>query len=287
MITGQGDIDLAIQSLKHDATDFITKPINDDVLEIALRKVFERISTRRRIKAYTENLETLVNEILGLSHTIKTIAGGLEGGTFVLDKGIELDHREYVRQGWDMVRASVERIKELSLGLLNYTKASVLDYKFCDPNRPAKEVYELVKRRAEQYGIHLKLDLAQNLKDFFMDPEGIHRCLLNLVTNAIDAVIDKGPDNSEKEVILKTKRLHGGGVEYRVLDNGPGIEEEIKGELFKRFITTKGATGTGVGLMITKKIIDAHNGFMEFESAKDAGTEFIIRLPTTEDPSKS
>ena len=141
MITGHGDINLAIQSLKHEATDFITKPINDDVLEIALKRVHERISMRRKIRAYTENLETLVDEILGLSHTIKAVAGGLEGGSFVLEKGIELDHKEYVHQGWEMLRTSVERIKDLSLGLLNYTKPSVLDCRLCDPNRPAKEVF--------------------------------------------------------------------------------------------------------------------------------------------------
>jgi signal transduction histidine kinase len=239
---------------------------------------------RRKIRAYTENLETLVDEILGLSHTIKAVAGGLEGGSFVLEKGIELDHKEYVHQGWDMLRTSVERIKDLSLGLLNFTKPSVLDYQLCDPNKPAKEVFEIVKSRAEQHGIHLKLDLAQDLKAFFLDPEGIHRCLLNLVTNAIEAVIDEDLSDRRKKVVLKTERVHGWGVEYRVLDSGYGIEEEAKENIFKSLFTTKGTTGTGVGLMITKKIIDAHNGTIEFESAKGAGTKFIIRLPQTGDP---
>ena len=284
MITGHGDIDLAIQSLKHEATDFITKPINDDVLEIALRRIQERISMKRRIRAYTENLETLVDEILGLSHTIKAIAGGLEGGSFVLEKGIELDHKEYVHQGWEMLRTSVERIKDLSLGFLNYTKPSLLDCQLCDPNKPAKEVFEIVKSRAEQHGIHLTLELAQNLEFLFLDPEGIHRSLLNLVTNAIDALIDEDTIEKRKEVVLKTEKVPGWGVEYLVLDNGCGIEEEAKENIFQSFFTTKGTTGTGVGLMLTKKIIDAHSGMVEFESTKGAGTKFIIRLPQTRDP---
>ena len=116
MITGYGDIDLAIRSLKYEATDFITKPINDDVLEIALKRAHEKITMNQKIREYTENLENLVHEILGLSHTIKTIAGGLEGGKFVLEKGLDLDHKDYVKQGWDMIRLSVEKVKELSLG---------------------------------------------------------------------------------------------------------------------------------------------------------------------------
>jgi signal transduction histidine kinase len=287
MITGHGDIDLAIQSLKHEATDFITKPISDNVLEIALNRVNERISMKRKIRAYTESLETLVDEIIGLSHTIKAVAGGLEGGSFVLEKGIELDHREYVQQGWEMLRTSVERIKDLSLGFLNYSKPSPLNCRLVDPNRLVKEVFEIVKSRAEQHGIHLTLELAQDLKALFLDPEGIHRCLLNLATNAIDAFIDEDLSDRRKEIVLKSERVHGWGVEYLVSDNGCGIKEDAKEKIFNSFFTTKGTTGTGVGLMITKKIIDAHHGTIEFESTEGAGTKFIIRLPQTADPTNS
>ena len=62
MFTGHGDMGLAIKSLKNDATDFVTKPINDEVLEIALKRARERISMRRQIREYTENLERLVAE---------------------------------------------------------------------------------------------------------------------------------------------------------------------------------------------------------------------------------
>ena len=97
MITGHGDMELAIRSLKHEATDFVTKPINDDVLEIALKRAHEKISMRERLKEYTENLESLVLEksarlielerqaavgqtIDGLSDAMKSIGGDLENG---------------------------------------------------------------------------------------------------------------------------------------------------------------------------------------------------------------
>jgi YesN/AraC family two-component response regulator len=109
MITGHGDMDLAIQSLKSDATDFITKPINKDALEVALRRANEKIALKTKLKEYTENLEKLVEEktkklveaerfaavgqtVAGLAHAIKNVAGGLKGGTFVLEKGIELNN---------------------------------------------------------------------------------------------------------------------------------------------------------------------------------------------------
>jgi len=109
MITGHGDMELAIRSLKYDATDFITKPINDDALEIALKRANEKITLKTRLREHTENLEQLVREktkklveaerlaavgqtVAGLAHAIKNITGGLTGGTFVLDKGFQLNN---------------------------------------------------------------------------------------------------------------------------------------------------------------------------------------------------
>lgn len=296
MITGHGDINLAIKSLKFEATDFVTKPINDEVLEIALKRCRERISMRQQIRAYTENLEQLVEEkteklleaerlaavgqtVAGLSHAIKNIAGGLKGGAFVLEKGIELDNKKYLLQGWEMVKGNVDKIKNLSLDLLNYAKAVEVNYQLCDPNTPAKEVGDLMTPTARERKIDLKVILDPGLKPFWFDPEGIHRCLLNLVANAMDACMDCEPCGHEKEVILETVRRDGWSVEYRVSDNCCGMENEIREKIFQSFFTTKGTRGTGIGLMITKKTVDGHEGIIEAESEKGVGSTFIIKLP--------
>jgi FixJ family two-component response regulator len=103
MITGHGDIDLAIKSLKLEATDFITKPINDELLEIALKRARERISSRQKIREHTENLERLVREqserlvkaerliaagqaVEGLSSAMKNITKDIEGGLTYLNE---------------------------------------------------------------------------------------------------------------------------------------------------------------------------------------------------------
>jgi signal transduction histidine kinase len=296
MLTGHGDMDLAIKSLKLEATDFITKPIKNDVLEIALKRALERFSMRQQLREYTENLEGLVREktaklvtaermaavgetIAGLSHAIKNIAGGLEGGTFVLEKGIELDNKQYIHQGWEAVRVSFEKIRELSVDLLNYAKFTDLSYSLSDPNQPAKEVVELLRSRADEHGIDLKIDLSPDLQPVWLDPVAIHHCLLNLVTNAMEATLSDNSASQPKKVLLMTTKPEGWGVEYRVVDNGCGIEKEAREKIFSSFFSTKGATGTGIGLMITKKIIDDHGGVIEFETKKGAGTKFIIRIP--------
>lgn len=296
MITGHGDIDLAIKSLKFEATDFVTKPVNDDVLEIALKRAEERISMKRQIREYTENLEHLVEEksrklvetermaavgqtIAGLSHAIKNIASGLKGGIFVLEKGMDLNDKKYLKEGWEMVKGNVEKIKNLSLDLLNYGKSPGAAYRLCDPNAPAIEVVNLMKQRAPEHSIELIADLAGDLKPLYFDPEGIHRCILNLVANAIDACESENTESRVREVTVRTLKSKGWGAEYQVIDNCGGMPHEIQNQVFKNFFSTKGSFGTGIGLMLTKKIIDEHKGFIGFESQEGSGSKFIIRLP--------
>ncbi|MDX2455526.1 sensor histidine kinase [Desulfosarcina sp.] len=296
MLTGHGDMDLAIESLKFQATDFITKPISDDALTVALQRAGERLEMRRQLKAYTENLEHLVEEksrqlieaerlaavgetVAGLSHTIKNITGGLDGGMFVLGKGIELEDAAYLKQGWELVRGNVDRIKTLSLDLLNFAKTDRLEYRQVNPEQPAREVFDLMQSRAQDHGMDLILDVAAGLAPTQMDPEGIHQCLLNLVTNAIDACVDTEPGDGAQRITLSVRPLADGGISYQVADTCCGMDERTKARLFQRFFSTKGERGTGIGLMLTRTIVHRHNGTIDVTSQPGRGACFTINLP--------
>lgn len=295
MITGHGDINLAIKSLKFEATDFITKPIHDEALDIAMQRAWERLTLKRQLQSYTENLEQLVAEktrrlvaaerlaavgetVAGLSHAIKNISGGLSGGSFVLEQGLELDNREYLLDGWQMLKKNIDKITALSVDLLDYAKADRLHYRACHPNGPMDEVAELMKEKAAGLNVVLKIDRDDSLASIICDPDAIHRCLLNLVTNALEACSDE-PDSPEtREVRLQSRAVAEGGVEYRVTDNCGGIPSAHQEKLFNPFFSTKGRTGTGIGLMLTKKIVDKHGGEIGVQSAAGK-TDFTIRLP--------
>lgn len=296
MLTGHGDMNLAIKSLKHDAIDFITKPIYDEALEIALKRACERIEMKRRIKDYTLNLEQMVAEksrqlldaerlaavgetVAGLSHAIKNITGGLEGGMFVLEKGIELENKEFLEKGWKMVGGNVDRIKKLSLDLLNFAKADQMEYKEIDPKEIVKDVFDLMKPKAEENGIDFIVDLDETVPMFRLDTDGIHRCLLNLVTNAIDACIDTDPCGKAQTIILKLRRSGSDHLEFQVEDTCGGMEKALQEKMFQRFFTTKGKQGTGIGLMLTKKIVGRHNGTVSVQSKKGGGSCFTISIP--------
>ncbi len=300
MITGHGDMDLAIKSVKYEATDFVTKPINDEILEIALQRAQERIAMRRKLDAYTHNLEQLVRDkteqlveaermaaigqtVAGLSHAIKNITGGLKGGAFVLEKGIELGEQKYLLQGWEMIKGNVDKITNLSLDLLNYAKDSRPEFQECDPLKPMREIVELMRPRARELGIDLRTQLEKDIGTCFFDPDLIHHSLLNLVTNALDACINNSDDKLTKVTVRAIKKT-GWGVEYQVVDTGCGMTAEVKKKIFQSFFSTKGTEGTGIGLMITKKIIDEHEGEIVAESIAGSGSTFVIRLP--KDPRK-
>ncbi|MGD8264352.1 MAG: response regulator [Desulfobacterales bacterium] len=297
MFTGHGDMDLAIKSLKYEATDFVTKPINNEILDIALKRAQERISMRRQLRKYTENLERLVEEkarqlleaermaavgqtVTELSHTIKSIANGLKGSIFVLGKGIELDDKNYLHEGWRMVEGNVQKIMNLSLDLLDYGKYADVTFTKGDPNIPVREVAELMAAKAAERGVELITELSDNLEPLSYDPEGLHRCLLNLVSNAIDACRkDNGTARKNALVSIKTAKTKDGGVQYQIIDNGCGMDKSIQDKLFQSFFSTKGTLGTGIGLMMTKKIVDQHQGSIDVTSQKGLGSTFCIRLP--------
>ena len=296
MITGHGEMELAIKSLKYEATDFITKPIHPDTLEIALKRAEERITLRRQLREYTENLEELVEEkarklleaerlaavgqtVAGLSHAIKNIASGLGCGAFVLEKGIELDEKKYLHQGWQMLKNNVDKIKNLSLDLLDYAKPAAIELKTCDPNLPVREVVDLMSAKVKEMGVCLEVQIDSDLEPFAFDPDGIHRCLLNLVSNALDACAECDVSDHPRRIVIQTRKSNDWAVEYRVEDNCGGMDKTVKDSLFQSFFSTKGKKGSGIGLMLTQKIVSEHNGVIDVETNKAEGSIFIIRLP--------
>lgn len=300
MITGQGDMNLAIQSLKNDAVDFITKPIDDDVLQIAIHRARERISMRRQIRRYTGHLEQLVEEktrqlleaermaaigqtIAELAHTIKNIAGGLRGGMFVLQQGIEKNDRPCLLEGWEMVHGNVDKIRRLSLDLLDYGKYAEIRPVPTDPRQPVEEAVALLRNRAKELQVDLTQTVEAGLKPYPLDAEAMQRGLVNLIVNAIDACRDVPPDR--RKVELTTSALPDGGIAYRVADRGCGMPADVRTKIFHSFFSSKGTEGTGIGLMMTRKIVDQHGGWIEVESRTGRGSTFTIRLPAPQNSS--
>ncbi len=144
-------------------------------------------------------------------------------------------------------------------------------------NQVADTALMLITAQLRGRGITVDLKLDPNLPRVFADKNQIQQTLINLLTNARDAVEEKGPGG---KITVATASDENGGVEMRVSDTGVGISPEIRDRIFDPFFTTKPpGKGTGLGLSIVYGIIQNHKGEIEVESKPGEGTTFIMKLP--------
>ena len=291
MITGHGDMELAIKSLKHEATDFITKPINVEALDISLKRAAERIVVRQKLKEYTENLERLIREkmelqdhlsSLGLmigtiSHSIKGMLTGLDGGMYMVESGMKKKNEERLQDGWQTVKLVVDRIRKMVLDILYYAKKRELKWEKVDAVSFAEEVARAVAPKMEQNGIEFECHFNKEAGQCEIDPGYVHAALGNILENAVDACLKNKPDKPPKIVFrLKSDAEN---VVFTVQDNGIGMDDDAKQNLFTRFYSSKGREGTGLGLFISHEIVSQHGGQIIVNSAPGKGASFSIRIP--------
>ena len=291
MITGHGDMDLAIRSLKCEATDFITKPINVEALEIALRRARDRIITRQKLREYTENLETLVREkselqshlsslglmIGSISHGIKGLLTGLDGGMYLLNSGFDKENHKQIKEGWDIVKLMIGRIRKMALDILFYAKKRDLKWERVDALSFADEVAAVVEDKMRKQGIEFVKDFNSKAGELEIDAGYIHSALINIIENAIDACARDGSKARHK--IVFGVREHRELIVFDVFDDGIGMDADTREKLFTPFFSSKGNKGTGLGLFISNKIIEQHGGKIHVSSTPGQGTLFRIKIP--------
>jgi len=222
-----------------------------------------------------ERLAAIGQTIASLSHHIKNILQGLRSGNDIIKMGLR-DHNEtLIQQGWRITEKNQGKIYELVLDMLSYSKERIPAVEATDLNQVVKDVVELIENRAKEMGVKLEVHCADGLPVIHVDPEGLHRAVLNIVSNALDAV-----DGEEGgHVKVATQPMEDACVGIVVADNGSGIPAGKLTEIFKPFVSTKGARGTGLGLAVSRKIMREHGGDIDVESQEGKGSRFTLRLP--------
>lgn len=218
-----------------------------------------------------ERLGAVGQTVAGLAHSIKNILMGLEGGKYIVSVGLKNNDKEMIAEGWEMLERNFEKTTSLVKDFLSFSKGRLPSLKMVSPGKLAEEIVDLYKDIAAQSGIELKARIDRHVKQAPLDPDGIHTCLTNLVSNAIDAC--QMSEKKGNEVLI---RVHDdrNKLVFEVSDNGSGIEYEIKQKIFTTFFTTKGGEGTGLGLLTTRKIVQEHGGDIEVESEPGQGAVF-------------
>jgi PAS domain S-box-containing protein len=227
----------------------------------------------------SERLAATGQTVAGLAHAIKNILGGLKGGRFMVNKGFELNEMKYLREGWDMVERNIEKISGLTRDLLNFCKDRDPEREPVNPNVLIRETVDLFRAQAEQSGVRLSPDLDETIGETELDPRGIQEVLTNLVGNALDACTLGEAAIPNPEVTIRSSNLPESRILLEVRDNGMGMDPETKRKIFNIFFSTKGSRGTGLGLLLSQKIVQEHGGEIKVVSDPGKGSTFQVVLP--------
>jgi PAS domain S-box-containing protein len=227
-------------------------------------------------KLENERLAAVGQTVAQLAHGIKNILTGLAGGMYAIKSGMKSGKEERITKGWEMLERNTERITTLVKGFLSYSKKHVPKMEEIDPRELAREVFSLYYAGALKSGVTLVLDADEAVPAATMDPSDIHTCLANLVSNAIDACKTSGKE--ECGVIFRVKQGDDSTI-FEVEDTGCGMTPDIRDKVFNSFFTTKGLGGTGLGLLVTKKIVREHGGHIDVESEPGEGSRFRLEIP--------
>ncbi len=323
MITGFQDRDFAIKSLRAGAFDYITKPIDLDNLLFSIKKAIERIHLHRNrlyrnrelkissdiISKMNEELERRIQErsrevndmqvqlfqtsklatlgemSAGLAHEINQPLGGISlvAASFRKLMARELLTPEEIESGLDDIETSVQRMTKVIQHIRTFARQDLLEFIQVDVNATLESAMGLLSEQLRLHEITVERNYAPDLPKIVGEPFQLEQVWINLITNARDAVDEKGKQDPEYEKLITISTSYDPGLKriiIRVRDNGQGMPEEVRKKIFEPFFTTKEVgKATGLGLAISYGIIQEHQGSIELETNDGEGITISVLLP--------
>ena len=226
-----------------------------------------------------ERLAAVGETTAALSHSIKNILQALRGGADVVEMGLRSSNLPQASKGWRIVDRNLNKIYNLTMNLLAYSRPREPSLEMVNPRVLIDECLELVAAVASEKGAMVVADVDEAHPAIPLDPAGMHQVIMNLLSNALDAV---EPGKGLIRVAAAFDAENRQSV-IEVVDNGSGIQPAMMKHMFELFHSTKGNRGTGLGLAVAKKIVDEHEGSISVKSAPGEGTTFTVRLPVYHD----
>lgn len=243
-----------------------------------IRQVMEMSTNITQIRKLQDHLTSLGLLIGSMSHGIRGILTGLDGGIYRLESGLKKDDKNKMQDALEVVKDLTNRIKNMVIDILYYTKERELISIQTSVDHFLKDVLKIVLPRVEKYDIELLYESPDSLGDFEVDVEALSSVLVNIIENSIDACLSDKP-NKDKYYVKLIVTGEKDFINIDVYDNGIGMDQETRENLFTLFFSSKGNRGTGLGLFIANQIIDKHGGKIKVESSPGEGSNFKISIP--------
>jgi two-component system, NtrC family, sensor kinase len=268
-------------------------------------------------KLQAERLAAIGETVATLSHSIKNILQGLRGGADVVEMGLTKDDLKIAKGGWPIMKRNLDRIISLAVNMLAFSRQRKVELELTSIGPVLEDCAELLENLTKNRQVALILDIDSEVPPVPLDPPMIHQALMNLLTNAVEAVpagdgavtvrVNFRPAAPPKPETKTESRSEGGRsrvgammkptppnparttqpkrplvgpyIEIAIIDNGPGIPKSKQPWVFEPFHTTKGVRGTGLGLAVAKRVADQHHGLLLLDSEEGKGATFRMILP--------
>ena len=296
MLTGFGALETAQEALRLGANDYIAKPFDAREMREVIGRNVERTRLQRTGLNASEEIKELNNRLLKeLAQKERLASLGQASAEFVHDLGnpltivwgyvqllakkLEQSEKENGAKSQNakelqIIEQNVRLCRELLTMWQSYGSVEAAPHKPISVSAIVREVVKGVTAMAAQNGVDLKSNLCEDACTLQGDSTQLTRAIQNVIINAIQAVSEK---NGAVTVTCLRKDFY---VDVRVEDTGYGITPAQMAKIFDPYFTTKqGKSGTGLGLYITKKVVEDHNGSIKVDSTPQVGTSFTIRLP--------
>jgi PAS domain S-box-containing protein len=238
------------------------------------------ITELRHLQPQLASIGLLVGSI---SHGIKGLLSGLDGGIYLVNTGLEKDRPDRVKKGWDMVQRNVAAVRSMVLDILYYAKDRELILADVMVEDLVSELREVMGRKASDQETTLVMEPRGEVGSLQGDYKAIRSMLVNILENSLEACrSDRQKDGHRVRLgVWRTPPW----MVFEIEDNGIGMDRETRERIFSLFFSSKGIKGTGLGLFIANKIVDRHGGSIDVESEPGRGTRFLVRLPLVARPS--
>lgn len=226
-----------------------------------------------------QRLAALGMATAGLYHHTKNVISGLSASVELIDMGFEEDKPDLITKGWPILKRGVDRISNIVEDLLAFSKPRKPLKESCRLSSLLEEAAGSMEGLCAQRGIGLELDVGGLNRALRIDPIGINRCVINLLSNAVDAV-----PTSSGRIWIRCSKSTPGWISFEIADNGPGIPAEKVHEIFDPFFSTKGSKGTGLGLAVSAKIVKEHGGKIDVYANEAVGSGAVFRVSLPNEP---
>lgn len=210
----------------------------------------------------------------GVAHSIRNPLTSVKMRLFSMGRSLDLTPTQ--KEDFEVISEEIRHIDTIVANFLEFSRPPKLVIQKVSPSDVVDMALQLLQHRLESYNVEVKLKRRHPLPEVWADPDQLKEVLVNLLTNACEAMKSGGAIViQEGETFLQSL---GQVVTILVSDNGPGIPESIHDKIFQPFFTTK-EEGTGLGLSIATRILGEHGGWLDVESQEGQGTTFTINLP--------